>query len=226
MGLKILVADDEERIRRLVRDFLKKEGYEVLEAGDGEEAINAFYEIPDISLFILDVMMPKMDGLQVLREIRDSADRAAVPVILLTARTSEQDQLAGFDAGADEYVEKPFRPRVLVARVNAILRRSRPQEEEKLSFGEILLDPVAREVSVGGERIELSFKEFELLRFFMEHPGIALSREKILQAVWDYDYFGDERTVDTHVKKLRSKLGDAGEHIRTIWGLGYKLEKQ
>ena len=226
MGLKILVADDEERIRRLVRDFLKKEGYEVLEAGNGEEAINAFYEIPDISLFILDVMMPKMDGLQVLREIRDSADRASVPVILLTARTSEQDQLAGFDAGADEYVEKPFRPRVLVARVNAILRRSRPQKEEKLSFGEILLDPVAREVSVGGERIELSFKEFELLRFFMEHPGIALSREKILQAVWDYDYFGDERTVDTHVKKLRSKLGDAGENIRTIWGLGYKLEKQ
>ena len=225
MGAKILVADDEERIRRLVRDFLKKEGYEVLEAGDGEEAINAFYEVPDIALFILDVMMPKMDGLQVLREIRDSADRAAVPVILLTARTSEQDQLAGFDAGADEYVEKPFRPRVLVARVNAILRRSLPQEEEKLSFGEILLDPVAREVFVEGERIELSFKEFELLRFFLEHPGIALSREKILQAVWDYDYFGDERTVDTHVKKLRSKLGAAGDHIRTIWGLGYKLEK-
>ncbi len=222
--MKILVADDEERIRRLVRDFLKKEGYEVLEASDGEEAINAFYEIPDIALFILDVMMPKMDGISVLKEIRESADNAKVPVILLTARTSEQDQLKGFDAGADEYVEKPFRPRVLAARVNAILRRNGAKTEEKLSLGGITLDPAAREVAVGDVLIELSFKEFELLKYFMENPGLALSREKILRSVWEYDYFGDERTVDTHVKKLRSKLGEAGEHIRTIWGLGYKFE--
>ncbi len=222
--MKILIADDEERIRRLIRDFLKKDGYEVIEAMDGEEAIHAFYEIPDIALFILDVMMPKMDGLSVLKEIRESERGRELPVILLTARTSERDQLEGFGAGADEYVEKPFRPRVLVARVNAMLRKSRQESVETLSFGGITLDPDAREVLADGVRIELSFKEFELLKYFMENPGRALSREKILAAVWDYDFYGDERTVDTHVKKLRSKLGAEGSHIHTVWGMGYKLE--
>ena len=222
--MKILIADDEERIRRLIRDFLKKDGYEVIEAVDGEEAIHAFYEIPDIALFILDVMMPKMDGLAVLKEIRENERGRQVPVILLTARTSERDQLEGFASGADEYVEKPFRPRVLVARVNAMLKKHRQESAGSLSAGGITLDADAREVQAGDQRIELSFKEFELLKYFMENPGRALSREKILSAVWDYDFYGDERTVDTHVKKLRSKLGEEGSHIHTVWGMGYKFE--
>ncbi|MBQ9438110.1 MAG: response regulator transcription factor [Lachnospiraceae bacterium] len=224
MALKILVADDEERIRRLLRDYLKREGYEVLEAPDGEAAINLFYETQDLSLIILDIMMPKMNGLEVLKEIRDSGENGNVPVILLTARTSERDQLAGFDSGADEYVEKPFSPRVLIARVNAILKRRKQEVPAKIEFSDLMMDTDAREVYSYGKQVELSYKEFELLKYFMENTGRALSREKILAAVWDYDFFGDERTVDTHVKKLRSKLGSAGEHIKTVWGMGYKFE--
>ena len=224
MALKILVADDEERIRRLLRDYLKREGYEVLEAPDGEAAINLFYETQELSLIILDIMMPKMNGLEVLKEIRDSGENGNVPVILLTARTSERDQLAGFDSGADEYVEKPFSPRVLIARVNAILKRRKQEVPAKIEFSDLMMDTDAREVYSYGKQVELSYKEFELLKYFMENTGRALSREKILAAVWDYDFFGDERTVDTHVKKLRSKLGSAGEHIKTVWGMGYKFE--
>ncbi len=223
MAVKILVADDEDRIRRLIKDFLKREGFEVLEAADGVQAINAFYDVADLSLIVLDVMMPGMDGISVLREIRESPKNPDIPVILLTARTSEVDQLEGFSSGADEYVEKPFRPRVLVARIKALLKRS-SAEESSLKLAGITLNTEAREVLIGDMRVELSFKEFELLKYFMENPGRALSREQILSAVWDYDFYGDERTVDTHVKKLRSKLGSEGEHIRTVWGMGYKFE--
>ena len=219
---KILVVDDEARMRKLVSDFLVRDGYEVLEAGDGEKAMDLFYADKDIALVILDVMMPKMDGWQVLREIRESSQ---VPVIMLTARSDERDELKGFDLGVDEYVTKPFSPRTLVARVEAILRRTASQEEnDKIELSGIVLDKSAHRVTVDGEQVELSFKEFELLTYFMENNGIALSREKILNHVWNYDYFGDARTIDTHVKKLRSKLGSTGELIKTIWGMGYKLE--
>ena len=217
---KILVVDDEARMRKLVADFLVREGYEVLEAGDGEKAM--FYAHKDIALIILDVMMPKMDGWQVLREVRESSQ---VPVIMLTARSDEKDELRGFDLGVDEYVTKPFSPRTLVARVGAILRRTSGKEEnDRLELSGIVLDKSAHQVTIDGQPIELSFKEFELLEYFMENNGIALSREKILNHVWNYDYYGDARTIDTHVKKLRSKLGSKGELIRTIWGMGYKLE--
>ena len=221
-GIKVLVVDDEARMRKLVKDFLVREDYVVIEASDGEEAINIFYENSDIGLIILDVMMPKMDGFQVLKEIRASSQ---VPVIMLTAKDSERDELDGFDLGADEFISKPFSPKILMARVEALLRRSgKGQEEEILEMGKIKLDKMAHEVVAGGNRVELSFKEFELLTYFMENRGIALSREKILSAVWDYDYFGDARTIDTHVKKLRSKLGEYGSYIHTIWGMGYKFE--
>ena len=219
---KILVVDDEARMRKLVGDFLARDGYEVLEAEDGEKAMDLFYADKDIALVILDVMMPKMDGWQVLREIRESSQ---VPVIMLTARSDERDELKGFDLGVDEYVTKPFSPRTLVARVEAILRRTSSHDEnDKIELGGIVLDKSAHRVTVDGEPVELSFKEFELLTYFMENNGIALSREKILNHVWNYDYFGDARTIDTHVKKLRSKLGSKGELIKTIWGMGYKLE--
>ena len=219
---KILVVDDEARMRKLVSDFLVREGFEVLEAEDGEKAMDLFYSNKDIALVILDVMMPKMDGWQVLREIRESSQ---VPVIMLTARADEKDELRGFELGVDEYVTKPFSPRTLVARVNAILRRTGAKDEnDRIELGGIVLDKSAHQVTIDGQPVELSFKEFELLEYFMENNKIALSREKILNHVWNYDYFGDARTIDTHVKKLRSKLGAKGELIKTIWGMGYKLE--
>ncbi len=219
--IKILVADDESRMRKLVRDFLSRQNYFIIEAADGEEALRYFYEDKEIALFILDVMMPKMDGYMVLREIRETS---RVPVIMLTAKGEERDELTGFDAGADEYITKPFSPKILVARVEAILRRALPEDDSLLEKGGIVLDKGAHSVSVNGEIVDLSYKEFELLAYFMENEGKALPREKILNAVWDYDYFGDARTIDTHVKKLRAKLGPAGDQIKTIWGLGYKFE--
>ncbi|MCI8822709.1 MAG: response regulator transcription factor [Lachnospiraceae bacterium] len=220
--LKILVVDDESRMRKLVRDFLVKQEYEVLEAGDGEEALDVFFEQKDTALVILDVMMPKMDGWQVCREIRRYSK---VPIIMLTAKGDEQDELQGFELGVDEYITKPFSPRILVARVEAILRRTNLlASEEVLKAGGIELDKAAHLVKIDGEAVELSYKEFELLAYFMENQGLALSREKILNNVWNYDYFGDARTIDTHVKKLRNKLGEKGNLIRTVWGLGYKLE--
>ena len=222
--LKILVVDDEGRMRKLVRDFLVKNNYEVLEAGDGEEAMEVFFAQKDISLVVLDVMMPKMDGWQVCREIRAYSK---VPIIMLTARADERDELQGFQLGVDEYIAKPFSPKILVARIEAILRRTnQAAREEVLSCGGISLDKAAHQVMIDGESVELSFKEFELLAYFMENKGIALSREKILNHVWNYDYFGDAPTIDTHVKKLRSKMGKKGELIRTIWGMGYKLDEE
>ena len=220
--IKILVVDDESRMRKLVRDFLEREGYQVLEAGNGLEAMELFYEEKDIALLILDVMMPKMDGWQVCREIRQSSK---VPIIMLTARSEERDELQGFQLGVDEYISKPFSPKILVARVGAILRRSRAlSEEEVTDAGGIFIDKAAHMVKIDCKEIDLSFKEFELLAYFVENQGIALSREKILNNVWNYDYFGDARTIDTHVKKLRSKLGEKGNYIKTIWGMGYKFE--
>lgn len=220
--LKILVVDDESRMRKLVKDFLIKQNYEVLEAGDGSEALDIFFDNQDIALIILDVMMPKMDGWQVCREVRNYSK---VPIIMLTARTDERDELQGFQLGVDEYIAKPFSPKILVARVEAILRRTNQiAENEVLSCGGISIDRAAHVVSIDGKTIDLSFKEFELLTYFMENKGIALSREKILNSVWNYDYFGDARTIDTHVKKLRSKLGEKGDLIKTVWGMGYKLE--
>jgi len=220
--LKILLVDDESRMRKLVRDFLVKNNYEVLEAGDGELALNVFFEEKNIALVILDVMMPKLDGWEVCREIRKYSK---VPIIMLTARGDERDELQGFDLGVDEYITKPFSPKILVARVEAILRRSNLlMSEDVISAGGIELNKTAHRVTIDGNNIELSYKEFELLSYFMENQGIALSREKILNNVWNYDYFGDARTIDTHVKKLRSKLGEKGEMIKTIWGMGYKFE--
>ena len=220
--LKILVVDDECRMRKLVRDFLEREGFCVLEAENGLEAVDRFYEEKDIALIILDVMMPKMDGWGVCREIRKESK---VPIIMLTARGDERDELQGFELGVDEYIAKPFSPKILVARVGAILRRTNAlQAEEIVDAGGILVDKAGHEVKIEGKNIELSFKEFELLLYFVENQGIALSREKILNHVWNYDYFGDARTIDTHVKKLRSKLGEKGNYIKTIWGMGYKFE--
>lgn len=219
---KILVVDDESRMRRLIRDFLKAEGYEVLEAADGVKALDLYYEDRTIALLILDVMMPKMDGWQVCREIRQTS---TVPILMLTARSEERDELRGFELGVDEYVTKPFSPRILVARVNAILKRSGAiSEEGVLCAGGIEVDSAAHIVRVDEQEIDLSIKEFELLVYFMEHPRLALTREQILNHVWNYDYFGDARTIDTHVKKLRSKLGAKGNYIKTVWGMGYKFE--
>lgn len=221
-NIKILVVDDESRMRKLVKDFLAREGYTVLEAGDGMEAMDVFYEDKDIALVILDVMMPKMDGWQVCREIRESSK---VPIIMLTARSEERDELQGFELGVDEYISKPFSPKILVARVNAILRRTFGTDGgDVLNAGGITIDKAAHIVKIDGKPVDLSFKEFELLAYFVENQGIALSREKILNNVWNYDYFGDARTIDTHVKKLRSKMGDKGEYIKTVWGMGYKFE--
>lgn len=221
-NIRILVVDDESRMRKLVSDFLVRKDYQVIEAADGQEALDIFFEQKDISLVILDVMMPKMDGWEVLKEIREYSK---IPVIMLTAKGDERDELAGFDLGADEYISKPFSPKILVARVEALLRRSNLiSGEEKITAGDIVLDKASHTVTIGGNSVELSFKEFELLNYFMENQGIALSRDKILNHVWNYDYFGDARTIDTHVKKLRSKMGDCGEYIKTIWGMGYKFE--
>jgi len=218
---RILVIDDEQRMRKLVKDFLVREDYVVLEAEDGEKAVDIFFSDKDISLIILDVMMPKMDGWEVCREIRQFSD---VPIIMLTAKSSERDELLGFELGVDEYISKPFSPKVLVARVQAILRRSNVVGSESISVGGIVLNKAAHEVTVDGKALELSYKEFELLTYFIENKGLALSREKILNNVWNYDYYGDARTIDTHVKKLRNKMGKKGECIKTIWGMGYKFE--
>lgn len=219
--LKILVVDDEARMRKLVKDFLMIKGFSVTEAGDGEEAVDIFFKDKDIDLIILDVMMPKMDGWQVCRTIRQYS---RVPIIMLTARGEERDELQGFELGVDEYISKPFSPKILVARVEAILRRSRVTVSDAEEAGGIRMDKAAHQVTIDGKPIDLSYKEFELLGYFMENQGIALSREKILNHVWNYDYFGDARTIDTHVKKLRSKMGEKGEYIKTIWGMGYKFE--
>ena len=219
--IKILVVDDEARMRKLVKDFLSVKGYKVVEAVDGEEAISLFMEQKDIKLILLDVMMPKMDGFETLKLIRQYSD---LPVIMLTARSEERDELQGFNLGVDEYITKPFSPKILVARVEAILRRSGQDREEKLSAGGIVIDKSAHQVSIDDTPIDLSYKEFELLSYFLENKGIALSREKILNHVWNYDYFGDARTIDTHVKKLRAKMGKKGEYIKTIWGMGYKFD--
>ena len=220
--LKILVVDDEARMRKLVKDFLVKKDYEVFEAGDGKEALDMFYSIRDLSLIILDVMMPKLDGWQVCREIRENSK---VPIILLTAKSEEADELLGFELGIDEYITKPFSPKILTARVEAILRRTNPESlVEIIEYGGIKMDKAAHIVTIANKELDLSYKEFELLSFFMENRGVALSREKILNNVWNYDYFGDARTIDTHVKKLRNKMGEKGELIKTIWGMGYKFE--
>ena len=220
--LKILVVDDESRMRKLVRDFLVRQNYDVIEAGDGEEALDIFYANKDIALVILDVMMPKMNGWDVCREIRENSK---VPVIMLTAKSDESDELLGFELGVDEYISKPFSPKILVARVEAILRRTNKLDRsENIEIGGIVVNEQAHLVTVDGQRVDLSFKEFELLLYFIKNNGIALSREKILNHVWNYDYYGDARTIDTHVKKLRSKLGSKGDYIKTIWGMGYKFE--
>ena len=221
-SLKVLVVDDESRMRKLVKDFLVRKDFIVLEAGDGAEAIDVFFETKDIALVILDVMMPKMDGWEVCREIRQYSK---VPIIMLTARSDERDELMGFELGVDEYISKPFSPKILVARVEAILRRTNAiGADDILKAGAIEINKAAHQVMIDGNPVDLSFKEFELLTYFIENQGIALSREKILNSVWNYDYFGDARTIDTHVKKLRSKMGDHGDYIKTIWGMGYKFE--
>ena len=219
--LKILEVDDEARMRKLVKDFLSVKGFSVLEASNGEEAVDLFFEQKDIALIILDVMMPKMDGWETCRTIRKYSQ---VPIIMLTARSEERDELQGFNLGVDEYISKPFSPKILVARVEAILRRSNAVSSDLIEIGGIRIDKAAHQVTIDGQNIDLSYKEFELLTYFVENQGIALSREKILNNVWNYDYFGDARTIDTHVKKLRSKMGEKGDYIRTIWGMGYKFE--
>ena len=220
-GLKILGVDDEVRMRKLVKDFLSIKGFRVIEAGDGEEALEAFFAQKDIALILLDVMMPKMDGWQVVKTIRQYSK---VPIIMLTARGEERDELQGFELGVDEYISKPFSPKILTARVEAILRRTGNTSVDAVNVGGIVIDKAARQVTIDGQPIELSYKEFELLIYFVDNQGMALSREKILNNVWNYDYFGDARTIDTHVKKLRSKLGEKGEYIKTVWGMGYKFE--
>lgn len=208
-------------MRKLVKDFLSVKGYRVIEAGDGEEAVQIFLEQKDIALILLDVMMPKMDGFETLKLIRQYSD---IPIVMLTARGEERDELQGFNLEVDEYITKPFSPKILVARIEALLRRTHADKQESLIAGSIVIDKTAHQVSIDGNFIELSFKEFELLSYFIENKGIALSREKILNHVWNYDYFGDARTIDTHVKKLRAKMGDKGDYIKTIWGMGYKFE--
>lgn len=221
--IKILVVDDESRMRKLVKDFLVRQDYEVLEAADGEEALDIFYEEKGIALILLDVMMPRLNGWEVVKEVRQTSK---VPIIMLTAKADEADELLGFELGVDEYISKPFSPKILVARVEAILRRANKIGEgsQSKTIGGITIDKATHTVTVGEERIDLSYKEFELLDYFMENQGLALSRDKILDAVWNYDYFGDARTIDTHVKKLRAKLGEKGEYIQTVWGLGYRFE--
>lgn len=220
--ITILVVDDESRMRKLIKDFLVKEDYKVIEAGDGQEAIDTFELQPDkIDLILLDVMMPKLDGWSVLRQIRQESQ---VPVIMLTARTEEQDELFGFDLGVDEYIAKPFSPKILVARVKALLNRTREKIHHKEEYGGIVIDEDGRTVSVDGKPVEMSLREYELLKYLVENESIALSREKILNNVWNYDYYGDSRTIDSHIKKIRHKLGKKGKYIETIRGIGYKFE--
>lgn len=217
---KILVVDDEARMRKLVNDFLTKNNFEVTEACDGEQAVDIFFQKGDFDMVVLDVMMPKMDGWQVLKSIREFS---TVPIIMLTAKTEERDELLGFKLGVDEYITKPFSPKILVARIEAILKRNN-NFEEIIEIGGITIDKTAHQVIIDDKNIDLSYKEFELLSYFVANKGVALSREKILNSVWNYDYFGDARTIDTHVKKLRSKMGDKGEYIKTIWGMGYRFD--
>lgn len=221
MNYKILVVDDEARMRKLLKDFLSSKEYEVLEAEDGQKALDLFHMHEDIHLIILDVMMPVLDGWSTLREIRKTSN---VPIIMLTARGEERDELFGFDLGVDEYISKPFSPKILVARVEAILKRCFPIREEVKEFDGIKIDKVAHKVTVDGKDVDMSMKEFELLVYLTDNLGVALSREKILNSVWNYDYFGDSRTIDSHIKKVRKKLGKKGEHIQTVRGLGYKFE--
>ena len=221
MMKKVLVVDDEARIRKIVRDYLVMNGYEVIEAQDGEQAVDDVMSDSSIDLIIMDIMMPKMDGYEALKSIRRFSK---IPVIMLTAKSEEKDELKGFDLGVDEYITKPFSPKILVARVDAVMRRTTKAEGDHLIAGGIDVDLSAHTVKAGGRDVELSFKEFELLTYFMENAGIALNREKILNSVWNYDYFGDARTIDTHVKKLRAKLGEQGDCIKTVWGMGYKFE--
>jgi len=222
-NLKILVVDDEERMRKLIKDFLKVKGFSVVEAADGEEAVERFFADKNIGLILLDVMMPRMNGWEVLRTIRKVS---SVPIIMLTARGEEQDELQGFSLGVDEYISKPFSPKILTARVEAILRRTHSMDSDILACGGVSLDRASHTVTADGNPVDLSYKEFELLEYFIQNKGLALSRENILNHVWDFDYFGDSRTVDTHVKKLRAKLGDCGNQIKTIWGMGYKFEEK
>ena len=219
--LKVLVVDDESRMRKLVRDFLVKKDFIVIEAENGADAVDIFFDDKDIRLIIMDVMMPVMNGYDAVKTIRQYSH---VPIIMLTAKGEERDELLGFELGVDEYISKPFSPKILVARVEALLRRSLNVKTDSTEVGRIVLDKAAHQVTVDGEPVDLSFKEFELLTYFIENQGIALSRENILNHVWNYDYFGDARTIDTHVKKLRSKLGECGSYIKTIWGMGYKFE--
>ena len=218
---KILVVDDEARMRKLIKDFLATKDYEVLEAEDGQKALDLFHMHDDINLIILDVMMPVLDGWATLREIRKSS---TIPIIMLTARGEERDELFGFELGVDEYISKPFSPKILVARVEAILKRCYPKTDEIKDLDGIKIDKIAHQVSVDGKEIDMSMKEFELLVYLTDNIGVALSREKILNSVWNYDYFGDSRTIDSHIKKVRKKLGKKGEHIQTVRGLGYKFE--
>lgn len=220
---KILVVDDESRMRKLVKDFLARENYDIIEAADGKEALDIFYADKDIALIILDVMMPEINGFEVCKEIRETSN---IPIVMLTARGEEKDELNGFKLGVDEYVSKPFSPKILVARVNALLKRSlgEKRDDDIIDVGGIIINKIAHTVTIDDVEIDLSFKEFELLLYFATNQGVALNREKILNNVWNYDYFGDARTIDTHVKKLRSKLNNKGSYIKTIWGIGYKFE--
>ena len=222
-NLTVLVVDDEARMRKLIKDFLVKKDYKILEAEDGEKALNIYNENKNkINLILLDVMMPKLDGWSVLRQIRE--DNKELPIIMLTARAEEQDELFGFELGVDEYITKPFSPKILVARVEAILKRSRPEVKEQKSYDGIVIDNEGRTVSVDGKQIDFSFREYELLKYLLDNENIALSRDKILNTVWNYDYYGDSRTIDSHIKKIRHKLGKKGKHIQTIRGIGYKFE--
>ena len=220
--VKILVVDDESRMRKLIKDFLMQKGYSILEAVDGEEALKVFEENENnISLILLDVMMPKLDGWSVLRQIRQTSK---VPIIMLTARGEEQDELFGFELGVDEYISKPFSPKILVARVEAILKRTMGSENELKNYGGIVINPEGRTVTVDGKQIEMSLREYELLKYLVDNQNIALSRDKILNNVWNYDYYGDSRTIDSHIKKIRHKLGKKGKYIETMRGIGYKFE--
>ena len=218
----ILVVDDELRMRKLIKDFLVAKGYSILEAEDGEKGLEVYEENKNkISLILLDVMMPKLDGWSVLRQIRQDSK---VPIIMLTARGEEQDELFGFELGVDEYISKPFSPKILVARVEAILKRTNQDEKEVKDYGGIEIDKEGRTVKVDGKPIELSLREYELLTYLVDNENIALSRDKILNNVWNYDYYGDSRTIDSHIKKIRHKLGKKGKYIQTMRGVGYKFE--
>ena len=220
--ITVLIVDDESRMRKLIKDFLMQKNYKILEAGDGEEALRIFQENEEkISVIRLDVMMPKLDGWSVLRQIRQTSK---VPIIMLTARGEEQDELFGFELGVDEYISKPFSPKILVARVEALLKRTRAEENGTKDYGGIIIDSKGRTVTVDGKQIEMSLREYELLKYLVDNKGIALSRDKILNNVWNYDYYGDSRTIDSHIKKIRHKLGKKGKYIQTIRGIGYKFE--